>query len=57
MMGSAYPIKITGVGVSLPPKALHRTEMRPIQQTIWCGGPARFGRSSGWFCARLIPPT
>jgi len=30
----AYPIKITGVAVALPPKALYLTEMRPIQQII-----------------------
>jgi len=30
----AYPIKVTGVAVSLPPRALHLTEMRPIRQVI-----------------------
>ena len=30
----AYPIKITGVAVSLPPKAIHLTEMKPVRQVI-----------------------
>jgi hypothetical protein len=29
----------------------------PAAERDQCGGPARFGRSSGWFCAWLIPPT
>jgi len=32
--GLAYPIKVTGIAVSLPPKAFHLTEMRPIRQII-----------------------
>jgi len=30
----AYPVKITGVAVSLPPRALHLTEMKPVRQVI-----------------------
>ncbi|MFA7172505.1 MAG: hypothetical protein WC340_03675 [Kiritimatiellia bacterium] len=30
----AYPIKVTGVAVSLPPRALHLTEMKAIRQVI-----------------------
>jgi len=30
----AYPVKVTGVAVSLPPRALHLTEMNPVRQVI-----------------------
>ena len=29
-----YPLKVTGIVVSLPPKAMYLTEMRPIKQVI-----------------------
>lgn len=30
----AYPIKVTGVAVSLPPRALYLTEMEPVRQVL-----------------------
>lgn len=30
----AYPVKVTGVAVSLPPRALYLTEMQPVRQVL-----------------------
>jgi hypothetical protein len=29
-----YPVKITGIGFSLPQQAIHLTEMRPVKQVL-----------------------
>lgn len=37
-----YPVTLTGVAFSLPPQALHLTEMTPLRQVIRLGGTGAF---------------